>query len=148
MNIYLEKACESTASVLKDLHRCILPVLYSETFFKSIVADTDKLAFFIKLNTEFIGILTASVEEYKAYLMTFGLLREHRNKKIGTAALKMFEECVCKDLNIAIVSLHVQSTNLCARAFYERNGYELLMFIPDYYSNIEPNDAYYMEKHV
>jgi N-alpha-acetyltransferase 50 len=46
------------------------------------------------------------------------------------------------------IYLHVQTNNLEAKGFYEKNGFEVVKVINDYYKKIEPSNCYLLVKSV
>jgi len=49
---------------------------------------------------------------------------------------------------IKTIYMHVQTSNIDARRFYERNGFVEVALIPGYYKKIEPPDAWVLEKKI
>lgn len=47
---------------------------------------------------------------------------------------------------ISYINLHVQITNKAALNFYLRHGFEQVKIVENYYTDIEPKDAYYLRK--
>lgn len=47
---------------------------------------------------------------------------------------------------VSKVSLHVQINNDAAVAFYKKHGFQVVQTDKDYYKDVEPRDAFVLEK--
>ena len=84
----------------------------------------------IKLKTEKSKILMLSVEP------------DYRRQRIGGKLLKEFIKTTIKQ-NIGLVQLDVQTNNMQAIKFYEKNGFKIIDEMKDFYQNGE--SAYTMQ---
>ncbi|CAI5747192.1 unnamed protein product [Peronospora destructor] len=67
------------------------------------------------------------------YILTLGTRSSVRRMGIASA---LIQECIaqaCRQPQCGAVYLHVKADNLSARRFYEKNGFENLRFLQDYY---------------
>lgn len=67
-------------------------------------------------------------------------------KNIGSKLVEHILEQAKLDKEVTKVYLHVQTVNTAALEFYKKNGFEVVSTEKDYYKNIEPKDAYLLEK--
>ena len=109
--------------------------------------------------------------EHHAYIMTLGVLPEYRRLGIGSRLVQSLiaeanlinEETfvrirerkagnfgpaasrgIPEDAVITCLSLHVQENNTAGMQFYERQGFEKLHFVKNYYTRITPRGAFLM----
>ena len=69
----------------------------------------------------------------------------YRRIGTGTRLLESFEK-ISKQKKNRFVDLHVQTINSAAIGLYQKFGFTIVDFIPDYYSNIPEKEAYVMQK--
>ncbi|TDH72577.1 hypothetical protein CCR75_003880 [Bremia lactucae] len=83
------------------------------------------------------------------YILTLGTRSSARRMGIATALL---QECIaqaCRQPQCGAVYLHVKADNLNARRFYEKNGFQNLRYLQDYYMiDGEPHDAFLYIRYV
>eukprot|EP00033_Pygsuia_biforma_P003073 GCRY01003378.1.p1 GENE.GCRY01003378.1~~GCRY01003378.1.p1 ORF type:complete len:214 (+),score=5.83 GCRY01003378.1:90-644(+) len=63
--------------------------------------------------------------------MTFGVTRSFRQKGIGFKLISTLEEYL--EGRVALIYLHVESSNMQARAFYEHQGFQFLTIMKRHY---------------
>ncbi|KNH06406.1 N-alpha-acetyltransferase 50-like protein [Perkinsela sp. CCAP 1560/4] len=80
-----------------------------------------------------IGIASALLQQSMANLEDFVRLRNEASTQPGKPKEKM---------RIREIALHVQVDNKAAIAFYTKRGFAIVERITDYYTSIEPKDAY------
>jgi len=115
-------------------------------------------------------------EKSRLYIMTMGVLAPYRSRTLGTKALqKVIDSALAHNKTIkdppsstppaatapsskssdpsppfkmALTSfyMHVQTSNVDARRFYERNGFIETGVVEGYYKKLEPHDAWILEK--
>ncbi|OLY82676.1 N-alpha-acetyltransferase 50 [Smittium mucronatum] len=76
------------------------------------------------------------------YVMTLGVLPQYRHLRIATTLLDRLISDFSQIYGIHQVSLHMQTNNSVALAFYLRYGFKIVKTVPGYYKNIDPPDAY------
>lgn len=94
------------------------------------------------LDGKMVGIIVGDVRPAKkmAWIATFGVLPEYRDRGIGTALLR-----ACEDrLKATLVRLNVRISNRAAIRLYQRYGYQRAGIWPSYYRDGE--DALIMER--
>jgi len=114
-------------SVLWDTYFQYLPEL--DSMFKGGVS---KNQIHVALNAQgrcigYIWVQQDGAFSHFPYLRSFAVQRRYRNKGVGTALLKYFEQVVPSHRFFILVS----ERNDAAMRFYERNGYSAVGKIPD-----------------
>lgn len=145
--INLEPICEENICQLKSLHVQILPVQYLETFYRQLLTDSNKISYLFRNgNSVVLGGCSVVIRERKAYLMTFGLLAHYRGMGYGTCCLRKVEYLLRYSYGARGTYLHVQSSNLTARQFYQKMGYSAVSMELNYYKNLKVNSAIVFDK--
>lgn len=85
-------------------------------------------------------------ESSKLYIMTINVLAAYRRRGIASTLLKYVLETAGKDKTIKEISLHVQTSNDEAKAFYVHHGFQDMGIVEGYYKRIEPDSAFYLRK--
>lgn len=79
----------------------------------------------------------------RIYIMTLGCLSAYRRYGIGTKLVEFIIQQAKDYGDVDGIFLHVQTSNLIAKAFYEKLGFQVVGDVwKDYYNRIEPRDAY------
>jgi ribosomal protein S18 acetylase RimI-like enzyme len=80
------------------------------------------------------GLLLARLEVYdnSKYICYLSVLKEHRQKGLGTKLLNEFINEAIR-ANSSRISLHVNTENTNAMSLYSKCGMRCISFIPDYY---------------
>lgn len=107
----------------------------------------------------------AGADKVKVYIMTLGVLAPYRRLGLASQLLKNVLETAApgtkvtipepqapeskgqaKEYEIESVYLNMQTNNVDARTFYEKNGFNMIQEIPAYYhEGIEPRSAWVLE---
>lgn len=135
---------------LKQLNNMTLPVRYQDGFYIRIYHGV-RFGRFAYFNDIIVGAISWKYDTFEGvnsiYLMTISVLDEYRRYNIGS---KLLQEVIrihrnCKE--IAYINLHVQVSNTVALRFYERNNFEKVKLVENYYTGTEinPKDAYYLK---
>ncbi|KAM0688236.1 N-acetyltransferase 5 [Conglomerata obtusa] len=129
------------------MQNSLFPVKYQYKFYVDLIETYDQFGVFICNNGVYIGIASFRLDDDCLYIMTFGILPEYRNCKLGSDSLKLIEHCAYRQHGKEKVMLHVNVANKVAVAFYLKNGYRVKKLVKDYYKNYIPRDAYYLFKY-
>ena len=134
---------------LKQLNNLYLPVRYSDGFYYRIIRHM-RYGRFAYFNDIIVGAITwkydhcEATKEKNVYIMTINVLEPYQRNKIGSQLLQELIK-LHKDMKeISYINLHVQVSNEIAKKFYEKNGFETVKVIENYYTDIEPKGAYYL----
>lgn len=75
-------------------------------------------------------------------------MQPYRSRKLGSQALELVLAAATTHAKPKIdkVYLHVQVSNLDAKKFYERHGFNETGIHKEYYKKIVPQDAWVLEK--
>ncbi|KAI8070787.1 acyl-CoA N-acyltransferase [Gongronella butleri] len=137
---------------LRKLNATLFPVEYKESFYQNVLA-VGEFAKLVYYNDVCAGAVCCRKEEVEGsdkvnlYIMTLGVLQAYRRLGLGKQLLDhIMNEAGQKDQAIAKVYLHVQINNDPAVEFYKENGFDVTGTQQDYYKNVEPRDAYILEK--
>jgi GNAT superfamily N-acetyltransferase len=174
MDIELVSLTPANLQQLKVINTTTLPVKYSDKFYNDLLttykSEYIKLAFSHGFS---IGGVCARVEDHpdlpgkkRLYIMTINVLAAYRKKGVGmydiftycafsdfllsslsaSRLLNHIIEQVSKDKSIVDIYLHVQLGNDAAKSFYEKQGFQQIDIIKDYYKRIDPPDCYLFVK--
>jgi len=146
---------------LRKLNQVLFPIKYSEKFYKDVLLpeheDYCKLIYY---NDIPVGTICCRIEsdpsdisKSRLYIMTMGVLAPYRSRKAGTKALQnVIDAAIASKAAkpsarpLAGLYMHVQSSNVDARRFYERHGFKEVGRVDGYYKRLEPHDAWVLER--
>ncbi len=89
---------------------------------------------------EILGFIAGSKLSNEARVLMLAVRKEHRRRGIGSALLRKFM-AICKSEGLVSIRLEVRTSNITAIEFYKRFGFNIISFIPNYYTN---GDAAYV----
>lgn len=163
--VVYRKVARDDVQGIKDLHIECFPIRYEDVFFENVCNGKGfknvQLFTLVAVDTEsssIVGcILGQFVNSEKSddggffseirdpardvfYILTLGLRKEYRRSGIGTALLLLSIKHAGKNPDCGAVYLHVIHDNKPAINFYERNGFNFLRELDEFY-NI--NDRYH-----
>jgi ribosomal-protein-alanine N-acetyltransferase len=138
---------------LKALNEAVLPVVYSKRVYEQIVYFGDRFSFVVYDNNKPIAAVACRLEDkdlatYKINIMTLVVLDDYRQKGIGTALVKRILRAAKEQPRVVEAYLNVLETNTGAVKLYERLGFSVTSFIPNYYQKLEPSGCYVLVKKV
>ncbi|KAI8084882.1 acyl-CoA N-acyltransferase [Halteromyces radiatus] len=136
---------------LRKLNSVLFPIEYKASFYEEVlhVGEFAKLVYY---NDVCVGSVccrkeVAQDDQTNLYIMTLGVLKPYRRLGLGDQLLEhILKEASDKENKINKVYLHVQTNNDAAVAFYKKHGFEITRTDKDYYKEVEPRDAYVLEK--
>jgi ribosomal protein S18 acetylase RimI-like enzyme len=132
---------------LKQLNNLSLPVRYQFGFYYRIINHL-RYGRFAYLNDIIVGAITWKYDkcgnENNVYIMTINVLENYKRHKIGTQLLQELIRLHKNMKEISFINLHVHVQNDIAKKFYEKNGFEVVKILDNYYTDIEPKGAYYL----
>ncbi|KAF9454011.1 acyl-CoA N-acyltransferase [Macrolepiota fuliginosa MF-IS2] len=138
---------------VRKLNSVLFPIKYSDKFYQGIlqpeVEDFCKLVYY---NDIPVGTICCRLEnkddQNHLYLMTMGVLAPYRSRGLGSQSLELVLKAAEARSKPKIngIYLHVQVSNVGAKAFYEHHGFQEVKIHKDYYKKIEPHDAWVLEK--
>ena len=99
--------------------------------------------FLVAVISKIVGFIAGTREEKSARILMLAVDSKFRNQGIGTALLNHFITN-CKKEGIVSVSLEVRTSNQEAIKFYQNRGFQIISFLPNYYTDGE--SAYVMWK--
>ena len=76
--------------------------------------------------------------------MTINVLEHYQRNKIGSQLLNELIRLHKNMKEISYINLHVHIQNDIAKKFYEKNGFEVVKILDNYYTDIVPKGAYYL----
>jgi len=133
---------------MRQLNNLSLPVRYQNGFYARILAKI-RHGRFAYYNDIIVGAISWKydlIEGKRAvYIMTITVLEEYKRYGIGTQLLQELINIHKEMKEINFIYLHVQINNDLALSFYGRNNFENVKTIQNYYTDIEPRDAYLLK---
>lgn len=143
----------NNAHQLKVINITTLPVRYTDSFYRDLIAKAPQFLKFAYLHGFAVGDICARVESHttkegfsKLYIMTIGVLPAYRRQGIASQLLDYVLSEASKDKSILEVYLHVQTSNQDAKNFYLQHGFEVIGSINGYYKRIQPPDCFILGK--
>ena len=122
---------------LKQLNNLSLPVRYQDGFYYRIINHL-RYGRFAYLNDIIVGAISWKYDkcgnENNVYIMTINVLESYKRHKIGTQLLQ----------ELIRLHKHVHIQNDIAKKFDEKNGFEVVKILDNYYTDIVPKGAYYL----
>ncbi len=97
--------------------------------------------FLVAVVSRIVGFIAGTKDEHAARILMLAVDKQYRNRGIGTSLLDRFI-ANCKSEGVVSVSLEVRTNNKIAVEFYQKRGFQIVSFLPDYYTN--GDDAYIM----
>jgi len=147
---------------VRKLNQVLFPIRYSEKFYKdALLPEHELYCQLIYYNDIPVGTFCCRIEpypddsaKYKLYIMTMGILAPYRSRGVGAKALRYIidtayatkedkKSSTAKPLHS--MYMHVQTSNIDARRFYEKHGFTETGKIDHYYKRLEPHDAWILE---
>ena len=80
------------------------------------------------------------------YIMTINVLAAYRRRGVATTLLQYILQEARADERIQRLTLHVQTNNDEAKAFYLHHGFEEVRVVENYYTRVEPASAFLLQK--
>jgi ribosomal protein S18 acetylase RimI-like enzyme len=132
---------------LRQLNNLSLPVRYMNGFYARIVAKI-RFGRFAYYNDIIVGSITWKYDLFEnsrmIYIMTITVLDDYKRNHIGSQLLKELIKIHKNTKEVKYINLHVQVSNQIALQFYLKHDFENVKTIENYYTDIEPKDAYYL----
>ena len=100
----------------------------------------------LEVNNNIVGFIDFMITFNSATISQIAITKEYRKQGFGKLLLEEMENCFPKEGEDIVenVTLEVRSSNARAISLYQKNGYEVIVKKPHYYSDGE--DAIYMVK--
>ncbi|KAJ4483199.1 N-acetyltransferase NAT13 [Lentinula aciculospora] len=136
---------------LKKLNSVLFPISYSDRFYADVLKpDMEEFCRLIYYNDIPVGTICCRIEtkdnETRLYLMTMGVLAPYRSRRLGSQALQQIIDAAKSHTKPRIneIYLHVQISNVEAKRFYEKHGFQEVGIHEKYYKKLVPRDAWIM----
>ena len=132
---------------LRRLNMSILPVQYGDKFYRETLKEEvraiTKLAYHHDI---VIAAVSARFEPNgtgtrRMYIMTLGVLAPYRRYGVGSKLLALIVDVANKQQDVTHITLHVQTSNDDAIAFYKKFGFQIDTRIDGYYKKLTSPDA-------
>lgn len=135
----------SNISQLRLLNSAILPIHYSEKFYKTVLRDTSGCRLAQHRGTYIGMVCCTEIRPGVLYIMTLGCVPACRRKGVGSALLRFVLGCA-RERSARVVQLHVHSANQDAVSFYEHFGFKVEGTEEGYYRYLKPTSGFLLEK--
>lgn len=133
---------------MRQLNNLSLPVRYQNGFYARILGKI-RHGRFAYYNDIIVGAISWKydlIEGKRAvYIMTITVLEEYKRYGIGTQLLQELINIHREIKEIDFIYLHVQINNDLALSFYTKSKFENVKTIHNYYTDIEPKDAFLLK---
>ena len=133
---------------MRQLNNLSLPVRYQSGFYARIL-NKMRHGMFAFYNDFIVGAISWKydlIENQRAvYIMTITVLEEYKRYGIGSQLLQELINIHKPILEIDFIYLHVQINNELALQFYTKSNFENVKIIENYYTDIEPRNAYLLK---
>ncbi|KAF8829068.1 N-acetyltransferase NAT13 [Lentinula edodes] len=137
---------------LKKLNSVLFPIAYTDRFYADVLkSEVDEFCKLVYYNDIPVGTICCRIEtkdnETQLYLMTMGVLAPYRSRGLGSQSLQHIIDAAKSHIKTKIdkIYLHVQTSNVEAKKFYDRHGFEAVGIHKNYYKKLVPRDAWIME---
>ncbi|KAJ3989857.1 N-acetyltransferase NAT13 [Lentinula detonsa] len=137
---------------LRKLNAVLFPISYSDRFYEDVLKpEVDEFCKLVYYNDIPVGTICCRIEtkgdEFHLYLMTMGVLAPYRSRGLGSQSLQQVIEAtkLHNKPKISKIYLHVQISNVEAKKFYEKHGFQEVGIHEKYYKKLVPRDAWIME---
>ena len=130
----------------EDLYRVveIANESLSENYIPQLFLDIHSIwprGFIVAVGGDVIGFIAGTKYAREARILMLAVDGRFRGRGIGTALMNRFIS-VCKSEGLMSIKLEVRTQNTRAIEFYKRFGFNIISYVPRYYSN--GDDAYIM----
>lgn len=139
---FTSKITNKILQTLKMQFQLLFPVPYPSSFFEKISSGYyHAVIAFDKTTKEIYGFCVIELfhPDKKATILAIGVMREHQNKKVGSAILKKCIEEITI-LGMSEIHLIVQDVNHIAKKLYYKFGFFESRTIPEYYNILEKEE--------
>lgn len=151
MVTFREATSSTDRETLIELNRAIFPVTYDQDFYDTMRIRSHYHAMLLFYGDRAIGTLAFELEKdaahaSTAYVFTFGILSEFRDRGIGSTAWREAERIIRETYQCSAILLHTQVASARAIGFYRKHGFTIKERIENYYEGLPCNSAYLMRK--
>ncbi|ADD09100.1 ribosomal protein S18-alanine N-acetyltransferase [Candidatus Aciduliprofundum boonei] len=115
----------------------------TESYAPELFLDIHRLwprGFLVAVARDIIGFIAGSKQNREARILLLAVKGIYRGKGIGSALMRRFMS-LSKSEGILSVRLEVRTTNFKAIEFYKKFGFNIISYVPNYYTN---GDAAYI----
>ena len=120
----------------------------TENYTPELFLDIHRLwpeGFLVAVSNNITGFIAGSKYNREARILLLAVKAEHRGKGIGSGLMRRFMS-ICKSEGILSVRLEVRTKNFKAIEFYKKFGFNIISYIPNYYTN--GDSAYVMWREI
>lgn len=144
--IHLIDITHDNILTMEVMNSILFPVSYEPSFSQQLLSKPNYFGVYFSTSYAPLGLCTYQTNFDGVYVMTFGIMPEHRNQGIGTLCMKRVEERILNTVGRSKVRLHVHENNVPALNFYFKLGYSKVGIDYLYYSDMVPKTAFILEK--
>jgi ribosomal protein S18 acetylase RimI-like enzyme len=168
-NVHINSVSDSTLPEFRRLVQLLLQIPYPDKFYKEIISDpvtaSITLAAFWHGDAGSKSQLVAGIrckllakplyrtdvgggDKPSLYIATICTLAPYRGHGLAPALLNRVTASAIEDYGIGAVTAHVWEASVEAKAWYEKLGFQPILYEPKYYRRLTPSGAYLMERKV
>ncbi|AGB05109.1 ribosomal-protein-alanine acetyltransferase [Aciduliprofundum sp. MAR08-339] len=120
----------------------------TENYIPELFLDIHRIwpeGFLVAVARDVVGFIAGIKQRTGARILLLAVRSGFRNRGIGSALMKRFIT-ICKSEGMLSVRLEVRTKNLRAIEFYKKFGFNIISYVPNYYTN--GDDAYIMWREI
>ena len=126
--------------ILSSIGKTSLPIYYSSYHLLELFENESCIILKKIQGDNIVGfIVLKQYNDEHIHIMSIALLPTYRGKSFGSELLKYMKS----NYPSKLYTLYVQSSNKKAVKFYMNNGFNIDKVLPDYYSELPEQEAYY-----
>ena len=139
-------------------NKSCLPIYYSMDEFFFFMLSNEKVLYIAENGNELCAYILGEYNDNTLHILSFGVYPKYRRKRIGTRLINILaqnaraQNAKTNNHNVNKLSLYVHADNESGIVFYERNGFNKIKKLTNYYKgslkNVKTQDAYRMEKNL
>lgn len=140
MNTKIRKATMSDIQSIYDLNKQCLPIYYSYLEHAMLLLSSSYLVLVAERKSKIIGYMIGEFNESDRnfHILSIGVDNKFRSKGIGTFFIKELINFIKKKYDNVTLIVHVENTK--GIQFYEKNGFNKIEHLVDYYKgNLKAN---------
>lgn len=146
MDVSIRNMRISDISIISKFDLIMMGETLGENTIKEHIQNNSLMKYFVmetKDKKEFVGQVSLWIDENKAQINNFYILRSFQGQKLGKKFMDFIMEYF-QSIGIDEITLEVRKSNIVAIKLYESYGFKTVTIRENYYSNGEPAFLMYL----